>query len=91
MSRTGKKRWRRLRLQVFHEVGWRCEKCGKTGALECDHIQPLRAGGEMWSRSNLQALCRDCHIRKTGNEHSSPETLAWREYLTELAGATGLR
>ena len=38
----------------------------------------------MYDLSNLQSLCRGCHIEKTrienrGVEH--PEKLAWREYM----------
>ena len=89
-TRTGTRRWRSLRLEVFHEAGWTCERCGKRGALELDHVVPVRAGGAQWDRSNLAALCRDCHIRKTREENMSPENLAWRSYLAELAELTRL-
>ena len=88
-NRTGKLRWRRLRMQVFHEAGWRCEKCRKPGALECDHVIPLAKGGKEWERSNLQALCRSCHFEKTAREKSTVETIAWRSYLEGLAVLTG--
>ena len=88
-TRTGTRRWRSLRLEVFHEAGWTCERCGRRGALECDHVQPVKNGGSQWERRNLQALCRDCHIRKTREENTSPENLAWRSYLAELAELTG--
>ena len=76
-------------MQVFNEAGWRCEKCGKAGALECDHVKALKDGGSQWRRSNLAALCRSCHIEKTKREKTSPENLAWRSYLEELAELTG--
>ena len=87
-TRTGTRRWRSLRLEVFHEAGWTCERCGRRGALECDHVQPVKNGGSQWERRNLQALCRDCHIRKTREENTSPENLAWRSYLEELPKTT---
>lgn len=31
---------------------------------ECDHIVPFAKGGET-TLDNLQALCPDCHLRKT--------------------------
>lgn len=31
---------------------------------ECDHIIEMRWGG-LDTRSNLQMLCRDCHLTKT--------------------------
>ena len=35
------RRWSRVRRYVFERDGYRCRHCGKTGALECDHIKPL--------------------------------------------------
>ena len=87
-TRTGTKRWRQLRLEVFYEAGWKCEKCGKRGALELDHVVAVRSGGAQWDRSNLAALCRSCHILKTKRENISPDNLAWRSYLEELAKTT---
>ena len=37
-------------------------KCGRYGN-EVDHIQPLDRGGEAYAPSNLQVLCRGCHIQ----------------------------
>ena len=63
--------------------GWKCSMrrggrvsgVGDVGALECDHIQPVKNGGSQWERRNLQALCRSCHIRKTREEkHVSRES-----------------
>ena len=81
-------RWRRLRMQVFHDAGWRCEKCGKPGALECDHVIPVAKGGEKWDRDNLQTLCRSCHMAKTAKENMTGDRLAWRSYLESLAAVT---
>lgn len=41
-----------------------CERCGSPGPLEVDHIVPLRDGGAN-TRSNLQVLCKPCHLAKT--------------------------
>ena len=82
-------RWRRLRRIVFERAGWRCEECGRAGRLECDHKVPLHRGGEVWALSNLQALCRGCHIEKSRRERpeiplQDPERQKWRERLRRL-------
>ena len=45
---------------------WRCAHCNQLldFTYEIDHIVPLFKGGSN-SQSNLQALCRICHGRKT--------------------------
>ena len=47
--------------------------------------------GSQWDRveSCKRLCCRNCHIRKTREENMSPENLAWRSYLAELAELTG--
>ena len=64
------KRWLAVRRAVFERDGYRCRSCGKAGRLECDHIKPLHLGGDVWALSNLQTLCRSCHIFKTKHENS---------------------
>ena len=77
--------WDALRLRVLTRDKRTCQSCGRRGArFEVDHIKPISAGGAMYDLSNLQSLCRGCHIEKTrienrGVEH--PEKLAWREYM----------
>ncbi len=39
---------------------YRCQKCGRGGRLEVDHVWPLWAGGEDRD-SNLVTLCVPCH------------------------------
>jgi len=34
--------------------------------LEVDHIIPLHQGGAAVDLDNLQTLCRDCHLAKSG-------------------------
>lgn len=64
-------RWDRLRLIVLEEAGYQCEKCGRVGRLEVDHVRPRRVAPELaWERSNLQALCRPCHFAKTATENA---------------------
>ncbi|MCY4065058.1 MAG: HNH endonuclease signature motif containing protein [Rhodospirillaceae bacterium] len=64
----GGERWERVRQAIFRRDGYRCRECGRYGPLECDHIKPLKSGGEPWDPANLQSLCRDCHAAKTERE-----------------------
>lgn len=60
------KKWRKLRGLVLHRNPL-CKSCGAP-AKEVDHIIPLKDGGTN-QMSNLQALCKSCHSRKTGREN----------------------
>ncbi|MEV8332596.1 HNH endonuclease [Streptomyces niveus] len=47
---------------------WRCSLCGSLAladVVDVDHVQPLARGGEDTDQ-NVQPLCRDCHLAKTG-------------------------
>ena len=86
-------RWRRLRRKVFERDGFRCQKCGKAGRLECDHRNPVRKlkdPEQFWEPSHLQALCRSCHIQKTrvenraANEEKNPQKAEWQKFVSEL-------
>ena len=49
----------------------RCNSCGaKLMSFDMDHVIPFSKGGET-CQSNLQALCRVCHISKSVAERSS--------------------
>ena len=74
---------------MFERDGWRCRSCGRAGKLECDHIVPLRRGGDPWAVENLQALCRSCHVEKSRGDWRPPPTPAereWRDFVAELIG-----
>lgn len=77
------KRWRRLRLVVFNESGWKCKKCKRRGRLELDHKVPIMQGGSQWARKNLQALCRDCHIEKSSGERMGEDRKRWKRFLKQ--------
>jgi 5-methylcytosine-specific restriction endonuclease McrA len=55
---------------VASEQGWRCKHCSiKLPAwFEVDHVVKLEYGGSN-SIDNLEALCRDCHGKKTAMEN----------------------
>lgn len=88
-AKLDKRRWQLLRLRVFERDSWRCCKCGAAGRLECDHVNPMDAGGDPYEPSNLQSLCRECHLAKTAAERSPPDPArdAWRELVAEIANS----
>lgn len=56
------RKWRRIRAQYLRKHP-RCVVCG-ADATEVDHVVSLARGGtHQWS--NLQAMCKPCHTRKT--------------------------
>ena len=67
-------RWQRLRRMLLAEQPLCADPFGQHGgyparATDVDHILPRRAGGDD-SADNLQALCHECHSRKTASETS---------------------
>ena len=82
-NRPNKQRWDTVRLLVLDRDAWTCTACGKAGRLEVDHRIPLEdAPDRMYDLTNLQTLCRGCHILKHGGRGPSPEVQEWRRYLT---------
>ena len=79
-------RWRRVRQRVLNRDKYRCQRCGRAGRLEVDHVRPLRRGGSPYDPANLQALCRSCHILKTSGENTRPGRLPWLRFRDELRG-----
>ena len=62
--------------RVKARAGYQCANCGViTNELEADHIVPLSQGGAD-CESNLQALCCECHSRKTARESAHGLRLA---------------
>jgi 5-methylcytosine-specific restriction endonuclease McrA len=60
-------RWAGIRAKVLRDSAGICARCGGDGACEVDHIVSRRSGGSN-EYTNLQALCRDCHARKSSAE-----------------------
>ena len=82
-ERPKKTKWTKVRLLALDRDGWKCTACGKKGKLEVHHrISIDRAPDKMYELSNLQAKCRDCHIKQHGGRVPSPEVLEWQKYLT---------
>lgn len=75
---------------MLERDGWRCTRCGKAGRLEVDHITPLAADPDQdaYDPAGCQALCRSCHIAKTGGENRRQLTDAeqrWADLVAELS------
>lgn len=86
---TNSRRWKSLRIEVLRRDGFRCVICGISGRLEVDHIKPVRDRPDLsFALSNLQALCRRCHSRKTAQEIGlkppNPARQKWRALVSEL-------
>ncbi len=47
-----------------------CQCCTKDNKFEKDHITSLASGGTN-EKSNLQVLCKACHLIETSNEHET--------------------
>ena len=61
------------RLTMVKQFKYKCNMCKccvKDTKFEIDHITSL-AGGGTNEKSNLQVLCKACHLIKTANEHES--------------------
>ena len=73
------KAWVNLRWRILAEEPW-CRHCKRDGrrriATEIDHIYPLNRmslenmRANYLDESNLQPLCRECHLRKSADERS---------------------
>ena len=55
---------------VASQQNWKCKHCQTqlTAWFEVDHVQRLEHGGSN-EVSNLEALCRECHGKKTSMEN----------------------
>lgn len=78
MTRWGNGRggrpWRRKRDRILARDCYQCQHCKRLGfvtiADEVDHIVNAAKGGTD-DDSNLEAICSDCHKRKTQQESGS--------------------
>lgn len=81
-------RWEWVRRAILKRDGFRCRQCQRPGRLEVDHVQSLKRGGAAWDFSNLQVLCRLCHLQKTRHENVSALTVPgqkeWRELIETM-------
>ena len=74
--------WRKkngLRAWVLRREPF-CRTCWARGlsvkATVVDHIRPMAQGGSYDEPENLQALCKECHDRKTASERCDEQKAA---------------
>ena len=70
-------RWRKV-SKAFLRANPLCVRCMKEGkyvkATVVDHVIPHRGDERLfWDQGNWQALCKQCHDRKTRREDQKPE------------------
>ena len=70
-------RWRKA-SKAFLRANPLCVRCKAEGkyvkATVVDHVIPHRGDERLfWDQSNWQALCKQCHDRKTRREDQTPE------------------
>ncbi len=55
--------WAAIRRVVVRRARWRCQACGRRGALEVHHVVKRAQGGSDFDLDRLVALCPPCHAR----------------------------
>jgi 5-methylcytosine-specific restriction endonuclease McrA len=55
--------WAVIRRVVFRRARWRCQACGRGGALEVHHVVKRAQGGSDFDLDRLVALCPPCHAQ----------------------------
>ena len=55
--------WAAIRRVVFRRARWRCQACGRWGALEVHHVVKRAQGGSDFDLDRLVALCPRCHAQ----------------------------
>jgi len=61
--------WQRMRTFVLIRDKYKCQRCGRSGALEVHHIKHLTPDNindamVTLNEANLITLCRDCHFKE---------------------------
>lgn len=64
VNRLSRPRWAAARLLALERDDWKCQRCGRRGRMEVHHKVALADGGEPYELSNLETLCRSCHIEQ---------------------------
>lgn len=65
--------WQKMREYILIRDKYRCQKCGKSGALEVHHVIHLTPDNInntaiTLNDRNLITLCRDCHFKEHEQE-----------------------
>lgn len=77
------RRWLALRAKLFRERGEQCESCYSIGEVQVHHIKPVSLGGAKFDESNLEVLCRSCHLERH-RKIEAEKMPAWQRRLYEL-------
>jgi 5-methylcytosine-specific restriction endonuclease McrA len=83
--------WTRIRAEILweHKI---CQICGVNPSSEVDHIREIARGGDPFAKSNLQAVCIQCHRRKTArflSSRATPKTQIITERISSSLGKRG--
>ena len=68
---------------MFRAAGWKCVRCGRPGRLELHHVKPVESGGAVYEPSNVEVLCRTCHILHHRNDRADPARAEWRSLVAD--------
>jgi 5-methylcytosine-specific restriction endonuclease McrA len=55
--------WVAIIRVVLRRARWRCQACGRGGALEVHHVVKRSQGGSDSDLDRLVALCPPCHVQ----------------------------
>jgi 5-methylcytosine-specific restriction endonuclease McrA len=55
--------WVAIRRVILRRARWRCQACGRGGALEVHHVVKRVQGGSDFDLDRLVALCPPCHAQ----------------------------
>ncbi len=55
--------WAAIHGLVFRRARWRCQACGRGGALQGHHVVKRAQGGSDFDLDRLVALCPTCHAQ----------------------------
>lgn len=79
-KRTSSYQWRLLRQSIIERDKYTCQSCGIIGtAVDVDHIDTNNQNNDP---SNLQTLCRPCHLEKTTKENKG---LSYLEHTAKIS------
>ena len=63
--------WKKARYETLKRYGAFCMCCGSDRNIVVDHIKPRSRFPELeLDRENLQVLCNECNMGKSGDDHT---------------------
>ena len=74
--------WAAIRQTALDRDGWRCQTCGKAGALEVHHLVAVWKDGSN-ELSNLVSLCRAHHLRA----HQPRRDAGWDAIVAKIVAS----